>query len=251
VCNVQPLSPITGAEPSESLDYYQAIGRAARSGNVGETIIRFDLESLCQRLHPGLFLDGIGVPCVVLPHAQPCDICSPQLIQCLRDPDAAAPPALASADARKQLTLLTDPLEQPDPLASSATNLAAAGPCLDLRKAGFSRAEELIHTVGDNLAKSCVYCWSSGSEYHSHLLDECRRRPLELCSGKWRECRKRQKRRISASGANGAKPYGSLSAVASIAVVPKRFALIVVCVCSSHSCLDDLHIGFWPKSPCS
>ncbi len=205
VCDVQPLSTLVsplspGAAhapspelqgtpgPSESLDYYQAIGRAARSGDVRETIVCFNPESLCRRLRPGFFLDGIGAPCAMLPHAQPCEICSAQF-RCKQSDqwpphilEAVAPP---SPDVRKQLA---DPLEQLDPLASSATNLAAGNSCLDL-----PRTDELggfVRTAGDNLAKSCVNCWSKGLEDYSHLLGECRMRPFELRSGEWREWRK-------------------------------------------------------------
>jgi hypothetical protein len=55
------------------------------------------------------------------------------------------------------------------------------------------RTEELggfVRTAGDNLAKSCVNCWSNGLEDYSHLLDECRLKPFELRSGEWREWRK-------------------------------------------------------------
>ena len=212
--------------PRDVVDYYQAIGRAARSGGVGEAIVYFNpasLEkliglspdddlfgkqiiynmlhdrSLCRRLRPGFFLDGISVPCVMLPHAQLCDICSLQFTSeqpdqgIRRIPEDLAPPALPSPDARKQLTLVPDPLKEPAPSASFATHLAAANSCLLFGKAEFTRAEELggfIRTAGDNLAKSCVNCWSNGLEYHSHRLDECRWRPFELRSGKWGEWRK-------------------------------------------------------------
>jgi hypothetical protein len=179
-----PLSP--GAAPaSSSLGlqvYFQAIGRAARSGVAGEAIVCFSPESFCRRLRPGLLLD---VPCAMLPHAQLCDICSPP-DQCPHHiSEAVDPPTLPSPDVAP----LPDPLKQ---LNSSAT-LAAVNSCLDLGVAGLPRAEELggfIRTAGDNLAKSCVNCWSNGLEYHSHPLDECRWRPIELRSGKWLEWRK-------------------------------------------------------------
>ena len=128
----------------------------------------------------------------MLPHAQPCDICSAQFrckqpVQCPRYIlETVAPPALPSLDVGKQP--LPDPLEQPDPLVSSAMDLAGGNSCLDL-----PRTEELggfVRTAGDYLAKSCVNCWSNGLEYYSHLLDECRWRPFELRSGEWREWRK-------------------------------------------------------------
>ena len=91
--------------PRDVFDYYQAIGRTARAGGVGESIVYFDpssLEkptqvngydlfgkkviydmlqdkSLCRRLRPSFFLDGVGVPCTMLPRAQLCDIYSTEL----------------------------------------------------------------------------------------------------------------------------------------------------------------------------
>lgn len=209
--------------PRDVVDYYQAIGRAARSGGVGEAIVYFNpvlLEkstgpdddlfgkqtiydmlhdtSLCRRLRPGFFLDNIGVPCAMLPRAQLCDICSVQFMCKQPDqgllyiPDGLAPPA-SSPDMQRQLALLPDPFKQPAPSASFSTHLAAANSCLEVGKAGFTHAEKIggfIRTAGDNLAKSCVNCWSNGLEYHSHPLHECRWRPLELRSEKWKEWRK-------------------------------------------------------------
>jgi superfamily II DNA helicase RecQ len=72
--------------PRDVIDYYQAIGRAGRDGGVGKSIVYFDPMSLtgparsssdpfgkqviydmlrdgslCRRLRPSFFLDGIGV----------------------------------------------------------------------------------------------------------------------------------------------------------------------------------------------
>ena len=71
-------------------DAYQAIGRAVRFSGVGETIPHFRNStvglfgqqaihdtlhntSVCRRLCPGFLLDGISVPCDMLPRAQLCD----------------------------------------------------------------------------------------------------------------------------------------------------------------------------------
>jgi hypothetical protein len=251
--------------PRDVVDYYQAIGRVARSGNVGEAIVYFDPaalvkliglrpiddlfgkqiiydmlcdRSLCRRLRPGFFLDGIGVPCAMLPHAQLCDICSLQFTSeqpgqgLHRIPEDLAPPALPSSDVRKQLALVPDPLKEPAPSASFAAHLAAANSCLVFGKAGFTRAEKLggfIRTAGNNLSKSCVNCWSNGLEYHSHHLDECRWRPIELRSGKWLEWRKTLRFPVGCCFYCGC---------------PQKVGPIVyaVVVCNSHLCLDELHI---------
>ena len=211
--------------PRDAVDYYQAIGRAARAGGVGESIVYFDPASLekpvdisgndlfgkqiiydmlhdrllCRRLRPGFFLDGIGVPCVMLPGAQLCDVCSAQLNCEQRDPglhripDDLAPSSIQTRgpiDARTRLALLSDPLKQPAPSASFGTHLAAANSCLAFGNARTTCAEELggiIRTACDNLAKSCIACWSSGLEYHSHSLNECRWGRIELRSEKWKK----------------------------------------------------------------
>jgi hypothetical protein len=253
--------------PRDAVDYYQAIGRAARSGGVGEAIVYFSLaslerlvglspnddlfgkqtmydmlceRSLCRRLRPGFFLDGIGVPCAMLPHAQLCDICSLQFTSEQPDhglhriPEDLSLPALPSPDVRKQLALVPDPLREPAPSASFAIHLAAANSCLVFGKAGFTRAEELgdlIRTAGNNLAKSCVNCWSNGLEYHSHHLDECRWRPIELRSGKWLDWRKTLR-----------FPVGScFYCGCSQKVCP---TVHVIVVRSSHLHLDELQLGF-------
>jgi hypothetical protein len=62
--------------------------------------------------------------------------------------------------------------------------------CLVIKKATEPRAEELggiIRTACDNLAKSCIACWMSGLEYHSHPLDECRWGRIEFRSEMWRK----------------------------------------------------------------
>jgi len=78
-------------------DHNQVVGRRARSGVreiidpaslkgptapspngdlfARQTIDDMLRDTVCRKLSPGFFLDGIGVPCVVLPCAQQCDIC--------------------------------------------------------------------------------------------------------------------------------------------------------------------------------
>ena len=210
--------------PRDVVDYYQAIGRTGRAGGVGESIVYFnpsslrkpaqvngsDLfgkqviydmlqdESLCRRLRPGFFLDGVSVPCVMLLRAQLCDICSTQL-NCQRPdpglrriPHDIIPASIQPRgpnDVRTQLALLPDPLNQPTPSASFATHFAAANSCLDIGKARVNCSQNLggiIRTACDNLAKSCVACWSSGLEY-SHPLNECRWGRAQLHSEMWRK----------------------------------------------------------------
>lgn len=211
--------------PRDAVDYYQAIGRAARAGGVGESIVYFDPsslkkhtqvdrpdlfgkkviddmlqdKSLCRRLRPSFFLDGVGVPCTMLPRAQLCDICSTQL-NCQRPdpglhrmPDDLAPASIQPRgpnDVRKQLALLPDPLNQPASSASFATHFVAASSCLDIGKARINGSRELgssiIRAACDNLEKSCVACWSSSLEY-SHPLDECRWGRTQLRSEMWKK----------------------------------------------------------------
>ena len=212
--------------PRDVVDYYQAIGRATRAGGVGECIVYFNPSSLerpaqvigsdlfgkqviydmlqdkllCRRLRPGFFLDGVSVPCAMLPGAQLCDICLAQL-NCQRpDPglrriphDLLVAPASIQPrgpnDMQTQLALLPDPLNQPASSASFATHFAAANSCLDIGKAKINCSRELgsiIRTACDNLTKSCVACWSSCLEY-SHPLDECRWASTQLRSEMWRK----------------------------------------------------------------
>jgi hypothetical protein len=212
--------------PRDIVDYYQAIGRGARAGGIARSIVYFNPASLqkpasisgndifgkqviydmlhdtslCRRLRPGFFLDGVSVPCAMLPGAQLCDICTSQL-SCQnpdtglhRVPDYLAPSRrvdiVPPCKTKQQITALPNPLNQPAPLASFATRLAAANSCLAFGKTGSTRDKELgclIHTASDNLAKSCVNCWSSGLEYHSHPLAECHLSPPGLCGKTWKK----------------------------------------------------------------
>ena len=202
--------------PRDVFDYYQAIGRAARDGGVGKCIIYFDPMSLhrpigslsdpfgkqviydmlrdgslCRRLRPSFFLDGIGVPCAMVPHAQLCDVCTMQS-NCQPDsalhhiPDHLAPPLPSSQptsfgtsngnDMSTQLSLLSDPLHQRAPSATFQTQLAAANSVLAFGKPRPTGADELgcrVRIACDSLAKSCVNCWCNGFEHHSHSLADC------------------------------------------------------------------------------
>jgi hypothetical protein len=84
--------------PRDVIDYCQAIGRAARNGEAGQSIVYFDPSRLkrpqgedpygdcviydmltdnstCRRLRSAMFLDGSAVTCAMLPAPQLCDVC--------------------------------------------------------------------------------------------------------------------------------------------------------------------------------
>lgn len=219
--------------PRDVLDYYQAIGRAARDGGVGKSIIYFDPRSLyrpigslndpfgkqviydmlrdgsalCRRLRPSFFLDGIGVPCAMVPLAQLCDVCTTGMqSNCQPDsalhriPDHLAPPFPSSSQATifgtssgnemsMQPSLLSDPLHQPAPSATFLTHLAAANSVLGFGKPRPTGAEELgcrVRIACDNLSKSCVNCWCNGFEYHSHSLADCPWSLTDLHGKSWK-----------------------------------------------------------------
>jgi hypothetical protein len=201
--------------PRDVVDYYQAIGRSARGGGIGTSIVYFDPASLCKpsrdgndpfgrwviyemlrdtslcrRLRPGFFMDGIGVPCAMTPHAQLCDVCEAQSscqvpdLGLQRIPDHLAPSIPCQPDVFRlnestqsstRAALLPSPLNQLAPSATFATHLAAASASLAFGKSS-THAEDLARSIRlacENLAKSCVNCWCNGFEYHSHGLAEC------------------------------------------------------------------------------
>src|SRR5262245_28636785 len=216
--------------PRDAIDYYQAIGRAGRDEGVGESIVYFnpDLldklsqfiddpfgrqiiynmltdDSLCRRIFCAFFLDGIAVPCTMLPGAELCDICLAQSTCAAPDmrlhpiPDHLAPtlPSRRLEPPRQNLleeasAIVPNPINQPAPLASVATHLAAANSCLELAKMTSTQDDQLgyiIRTASDNLSKSCISCWSNGFEYHSHCVDDCSLQPLCLHDDRWRAWR--------------------------------------------------------------
>lgn len=166
----------------------------AEDGNdpFGRRIIHDILRdnSLCRRLRPGFFLDGVGVPCTMFPHAQLCDVCKAQSIGRPADeglhpiPDHLAPalPSRGLNSDAVQRKSIPDPLKKPAPLATFTNHLAAANACVALGKVRFTDTDlgGSIREACDNLAKSCVNCWCNGLEYHSHTLAECRWRPANL-----------------------------------------------------------------------
>lgn len=215
VCYVFHLGP-----PRDAFEYYQAIGRAAREGGVGKSIIYFDPSSLqkptegsdpfgreviynmlrdmslCRRLRPSFFLDGTAVPCAMFPRAQLCDICMDQSTRQPQDaglcpiPDHLAPSV--SVDTTTQPTPRPNLPNQPALSATFPAHLAAANSCLSFGAVIPTHTEELGHTVHiacEILATSCVNCWCNGLEYHSHSLDGCRLIPtgLNLGNESWRK----------------------------------------------------------------
>lgn len=196
--------------PRDVIDYYQAIGRSARAGGIGKSIIYFDPssltkpmgddpfgrgiiydmlrdKSLCRRLRPSFFLDGIGIPCVMLPGAQLCDICMTQSSSQFPDPGLhRIPDHLAPGkpvDAPAQLTPRFNQQNQPAPSATFATHLAAANASLvfeAVRPTEIEDSGHSIHVACEGLVKSCVSCWCNGLEHHSHRLTDCLLRSDEI-----------------------------------------------------------------------
>lgn len=209
--------------PRDVIDYYQAIGRAARGGGVGKSILYFNPaflggasesdgsdpfgkqiirdmlsdKSICRRLRPAFFLDGVGVPCSMLPNAQLCDVCTmqsnhpPQDSGVHRIPDHLAP-AFPSRRLSIQalqpcrLGLLPDPQTEPAPTASFATHITAAAASLAYGGVGTDsdRRGHLIHVACNHLAKTCVNCWSNGLDFDSHSFPQCRWKPFDLQADK-------------------------------------------------------------------
>jgi hypothetical protein len=87
--------------PRDAVDYVQAVGRVSRDGSRGESIVYFNPskcrmisgeddfgeaaihdtlrdDSTCRRLRLALFLDGVAIPCAMLPGGQLCDVCDKQ-----------------------------------------------------------------------------------------------------------------------------------------------------------------------------
>jgi hypothetical protein len=148
-------------------------------------------------------MDGIGVPCAMIPNAQLCDVCEaesssdiPAGLHRIPDHLAHAIPSCRPdifqlgkpVQSSTQQTPLPSPLNQPAPSATFATHLAAASASPAFGKS-FTHAEELgssIHAACENLAKSCVNCWCNGFEYHSHSLADCHWKPTSLLDEGWK-----------------------------------------------------------------
>ena len=139
--------------PRDVIDYYQAIGRLARGGGTGQSVVYFDPSSLrkpraegndlfgenvihdmmqdtslCRRLHPSFFLDGVGVPCAMLPKAQLCDTCTAQLGCPPPDPGLHRIPAELAPTPHLQADsstshLFPSPINHPAPSASFSHHL--------------------------------------------------------------------------------------------------------------------------------
>jgi Helicase conserved C-terminal domain len=226
--------------PRDAIDYYQALGRAARNGEPGLSIVYFDPshlkvvgddpfgrsviydmlrdESMCRRLRPVIFLDGIAVPCSMLPGAQLCDVCE---IDAARDPPEFGPvrfpshlipahkqpshhnsvgiiPALDHAPAQKQAAHRSITLphahanpatsNQPAPLATFGNHFAAAQAVLKRVPPSYSEECGLKFRAACRvLAHSCVYCWSQALEYQSHRLSDCPSNGANEAHPKWKK----------------------------------------------------------------
>jgi hypothetical protein len=224
--------------PRDAIDYYQAIGRAARQNTSGQAIVYFDPtrlkkvtgedpfgrsviydmlrdRSMCRRLRPVMFLDGVAIPCSMLPGAQLCDICEAEatqnppdtgprlfprhLLQSDRHSQTVNPAAVTPAPrhipaqipARCQSKSLastsTNPVNQPAPLATFGNHFAAAQ--ATLKRVPLTYSEECalqIRKACQVLAKSCIYCWSQYFEYHSHGLSDCPVNKTNEAHHKWK-----------------------------------------------------------------
>jgi hypothetical protein len=206
--------------PRDVFDYYQAIGRLARGGGIGQSVVYFDPSSLrkprvegndlfgeniihnmmqdtslCRRLRPSFFLDGVGVPCAMLPKAQLCDTCTAQLSCPPPDPGLHCIPAELPPTSHLQPDSSTShhfpgPINHPAPLASFSHHLAAANAYLGFGKTKPTSDEELgryIHVACNVLAKSCVNCWCHGLECRSHTLAECDLRSFGESDKEWQK----------------------------------------------------------------
>lgn len=142
--------------PRDVIEYSQAIGRAARNGEPGQSIVYFDPTHLkkptgedpygrcviydmlrdnatCRRLRPAVFLDGYAIPCSMLAVAQLCDICE---VETTREPPAGSPlrfpnnllpifsdsPAVESAIITAQMNSQSQPEQQPRVLNALPVN---------------------------------------------------------------------------------------------------------------------------------
>lgn len=213
--------------PRDVVDYYQAIGRLARGGGDGTSVVYFNPaflrkrisdtsdpfgqqvildvlsdNSLCRRLRPAFFLDGIGVPCTMLPHAQLCDVCVSQLgcqpsdqdlhhfpVPSPPKPSPYCPIQLRSPPGTlTQPATLPEPHRRPAPLATFAHHLAAANAHLAVgRVSSDEDPGRSIRIACGNLVKSCANCWCNGFEYHSHSLAQCPCKPVSLHGENWKK----------------------------------------------------------------
>jgi hypothetical protein len=83
--------------------------------------------------------------------------------------------ALVQQHGLKSLPFATgNPVNQPAPMATFGNHFVASHAALKQVPTGYS--EECGHQIrmaAQALAKSCIFCWSQGSEYHSHSLPDC------------------------------------------------------------------------------
>ena len=211
--------------PRDPIDYYQAIGRAARNGEPALSVVYFDPNSrrklneddrfgssvvdamlsddhTCRRLRPAMFLDGVAVPCSMLPGAQLCDVCeaqacqpppksgpmcfpsdllaaksgSPDMGSASKDAFSSKPLRWHQHSASSLPSAPTNPLNHPAPLGTFGNHVAASQASLaPISTCDPDQTGPKIRVACQALAKSCVSCWFHGLEYHSHCLAECPR----------------------------------------------------------------------------
>ena len=252
------------------IDYYQAIGRSARAGGIGKSIIYFDPasltkpmgddpfgrgiiydmlcdKSLCRRLRPSFYLDGIGIPCVMLPSAQLCDICMAQSSSQFPDPGLHRIPDHLDSSSRipvdtpAQLMPRFNERNQPAPSATFATHLAAANSSLVFEAARPTKIEELGHLIRmscESLTRSCISCWCNGLEHHSHRLVECRLRSVEF--DKWQKWASTLR-----------LPVGYCFYCGCPQKVRLHGQTRIPSYTFSDGSIDDLFSGFWSETSCS
>jgi hypothetical protein len=230
--------------PRDATDYYQAIGRCARDGKPGHAVVYFhsknlpkftgdDLfgatviyellhdDTMCRRLRPGIFFDGVAAPCAMLPGAQLCDICEGQLnqvppetgpirfpshlLQNLESPGSSGEvienddhdhrqdssrastsnPSRFITPLKRVKTLAANPnnpINHPAPSASFGGHFSAAQS--SIKQLSVRPSDERlrqIHVACQILAKCCIYCWSQGFDYNSHSLPDCLFYASERC----------------------------------------------------------------------
>ena len=189
--------------PRDAMDYYQAIGRCARNGNFGTSVVyyvprtgqgptgddpfgkRVIWEMLhgkntgdCRRVAPGEFLDGFSVPCNMQQRPNFCDNCS-----------KASSPArphvshVTSAGSSRTIHLPNDPAP-----AASFGNLMNAT-LSSMRQTGPPSVEQQlalrIRQACDTLANCCVRCWLFKVECLSHRLVDCKHFTWEGAPKEW------------------------------------------------------------------
>jgi len=166
---------------------------------------------MCRRLRPVIFLDGVAVPCCMLPNAQLCDVCEadaacnppefgpqhfPSHLLPVLEPSpnqnasevttASSRAPAQKATSRHAITLPHapgNPINQPAPSATFGNRFAGAQAVLKRNPLGYS--DECSLRLRGVLAKSRVYCWSQALEYRNHILSDCLANKANEAHPKW------------------------------------------------------------------